>query len=357
VDLIWPPGLIPPQKPPTLLYLDLNHWINLSKARLDRKTGARYQGLLEACRRAVLERRVRIVLSGSFVQEFWAIPNPRQRDDLVDLIDELTNFEYLLSLVDVIYLELQATLDEMTGAPGHRYSPLNIVGRGLLYSFGMAGGLRLVDADGRDTTAEARLQGGPEFERRFKDLERTGERMLLAGARDEDIPGMREKGYAPEIPRNGLADNVKIEQAFADTQLNEHWRRGRLRDVLTGREVYLELNEMLGAELAVRKLTLEDVAGNLPDARRLVLSMPSRAVTVELKTGYHRDSRRRWNSNDLYDISAMAVAVPYCDIVFTDAAVRNGLIRAKFDKRMDTMLPRTPDELSAMLDNTHRRAP
>jgi len=343
-----------PARPPALMYLDLNHWINLSKARLGRESGARYQRLLGVCRRAVNEKRVRIVLSGSFVEEFSAIPNPQQRNDLVDLIDELTDFEYLPGLVEVMKLELQATLDVMTGSRGLGFLPIELVGRSLLHTFGMVGGLLIVDENERDTTAEQREQGGPEFETRFKELERTAERMLLAGPSDEDIPRLRKEGYAPEIPRQSHADNVKIEQAFADNQLDEHWRRGRLRDVLTAREAHLELNDMLVAELNARRLTLETVAGDLADARRLVLSMPSRAVTVELKTRYHRDASKRWTTNDFHDIHAMAVAVPYCDIVFTDAAARNGLIGAKLHDRMGTILPRTPEELSALLETRAR---
>lgn len=350
VELIWPPGLVGPTRPPALMYLDLNHWINLSKARLGRESGARYQNLLHACRRAVDEKRVRIVLSGSFWEEFSAIPNPQQRNDMVDLIDELTDFEYLAGSVEVMMLELQATLDAMTATRGFGYSTVELVGRSLLHTFGMVGGLRIVDQDGKDTTAALHAQRGPEFAHRFMELERTAERMLLAGPSDEEIPSLRKGGYAPERPRQRIVDNLKIEQTFADDQLDEHWRRGRLRDVLTGRELFLELNDMLRAELEVRQLGLKNVGGNLADARRLVLSMPSRAVTVELKTRYHRDANKRWTTNDLHDIHAMAVAVPYCDIVFTDAAARSGLLAAKLPQRMNTVLPRTPDELVGLLN-------
>ncbi|MFF1880563.1 hypothetical protein ACFVVC_03725 [Pseudarthrobacter sp. NPDC058196] len=345
-DLVWPPGLTRPATPPALLYLDLNHWINLTKAKLQRGSAERYQALLYECRLALAERRTRILLSAPLVEEIYAIRDPRQRNDLADLIEELTDFEYMASLVDVRKLELQATLDEMTGTQGLSFSPIPLIGKSLLHAFGKVGGLRLMGADGeavdRNTLEPERLQ-------QLRALEHQAERALIAGPSDEEVPGMRERGYAPEVHRESLAGNVRIEQHFADKQLSESWRRGRLRDVLLAREVNLELNDMLSAELAARHRTLGEVAGNLKDARRLVLSMPSSCVTVELKTHYHRDAKKRWSVNDLHDINAMSIAVPYCDIVFTDAAARNGLIRAKLHERLNTILPRTPEDLAGIL--------
>jgi hypothetical protein len=345
-ELVWPPALKRPATPPTLLYLDLNHWINLAKAKLQRGSAARYQDLLYQCRRAVTEKRIRILLSAPLVEEIYAIRDPRQRNDLANLIEELTHFEYMASLVDVKKLELQATLDAMTKTRGLAFSPVPLVGKSLLHAFGRVGGLRLVDADGLSVE---RNTLDPERQERLRALERQAERMLIAGPSDEDLPGMRERGYAPEVHRESLVGNVRIEQHFADEQLSESWRRGRLRDVLAGREVNLELNDMLTAELTARAMTLSDVVDNLTDARRLVLSMPSSCVTVELKTHYHRDAKKRWSVNDLHDISAMSLAVPYCDIVFTDAAARNGLVRAKLHERMNTILPRTPEDLANIL--------
>ena len=343
VDLVWPPDLLPPSRPPALLYLDLNHWIGLSKARLGRESGSRYQSLLEALRLVTEGRRVRILLSGSLVQEISAIRDPGQREHLAAVIEELTEFEYLAGLVDVRKLELQAVMDAMTGTRGLGLGPVQLIGKSLLHSFGMVGGLRVVDANGEPVAL------GAQDRERLAGLERIAEKMLVAGPTDDDVPGLQELGYAPEIPRDALVTNALIEQEFADRQLSETWRRGRLRDVLIAREVNLELNEMLAAELHARGLTLADVATSLPEARRLVLSMPSSCVVVEMKTSYHRDSRKRWTINDLHDIHAMSLAVPYCDIVFTDAAARDAVRRAKLHKRMNTLLPRTPEELREIL--------
>jgi hypothetical protein len=117
------------------------------------------------------------------------------------------------------------------------------------------------------------------------------------------------------------------------------------------RELMIELNEMLDEQLKSHKTSLgELVKEDRNTIRALVRSMPSAEVSVELKTAYHRNSGKIWSTNDIHDLDAMALAVPYCDVVFTDAAARHALITSGLDARMRTDLPRRPDQLADLLD-------
>ena len=78
--------------------------------------------------------------------------------------------------------------------------------------------------------------------------------------------------------------------------------------------------------------------------------MPSTRVAVSLKERYHRDSRHEWTPNDINDIDALAVAVPYCDAVFTDKAARNGVDQSRELRIFGTVLPRTPEALTEWLN-------
>ncbi|MGH3193196.1 MAG: hypothetical protein ACRDOL_39285 [Streptosporangiaceae bacterium] len=66
---------------------------------------------------------------------------------------------------------------------------------------------------------------------------------------------------------------------------------------------------------------------------------PSSRVAISLKTRYHRDGRHQWTPNDIHDIDALAVAVPYCDAVFTDKAARNALAASPELRLFGTFLP------------------
>jgi hypothetical protein len=77
--------------------------------------------------------------------------------------------------------------------------------------------------------------------------------------------------------------------------------------------------------------------------------MPSGDVAVTLRTEYHRDATFKWKRNHVFDIDALSVAVPYCDIVATDKQAVDALTRVKITERTGTLVVRTLDEVAAAL--------
>lgn len=49
-----------------------------------------------------------------------------------------------------------------------------------------------------------------------------------------------------------------------------------------------------------------------------LLSLPTRKVSITMKSHYLRDVQRDWTINDFRDIHALSLAIPYCDVVVTD---------------------------------------
>jgi hypothetical protein len=79
--------------------------------------------------------------------------------------------------------------------------------------------------------------------------------------------------------------------------------------------------------------------------------MPSSEVAIELKTAWHRNPAKTWAANDVHDIDALALAVPYCDIVVTEKACHHVLKNAGIDKRMHTLLLRDLRDLTLSLNS------
>ena len=77
--------------------------------------------------------------------------------------------------------------------------------------------------------------------------------------------------------------------------------------------------------------------------------MPSTYVTIQLKVHNHKTRSSALNPNDMYDFAALANAVPYCDIVFTDHAARKALLARHVDSYLSTSLPRDANDLVALL--------
>ncbi len=77
--------------------------------------------------------------------------------------------------------------------------------------------------------------------------------------------------------------------------------------------------------------------------------MPSMRVSIELKTMFHRNPQTRWISNTIFDIDAMSVAVPYCDIVVTDKEAHRTIEQTKLSRQMETEVLCRPSELASRL--------
>jgi hypothetical protein len=210
----------------------------------------------------------------------------------------------------------------------------------------MRGGLRIKDKQGQDVTAAMSLD--TDFATRLREYERLAEFMFLAGPADQDLPSLKTNGYDPAAAWKVTEERARQERDFANA-VPVTLRRGRLRDAVCAREVNIELRSALDAELTIRGISWDDVVSDREDARQLALTMPSTRVAIELKTRYHRDPNKTWTTNDINDIDAMASAVPYCDVVFADAAAQNALVASHTGKLMSTALPRLPSELGKLL--------
>jgi hypothetical protein len=169
---------------------------------------------------------------------------------------------------------------------------------------------------------------------------------LLAGPRDEDLPSLAEWGYDPRAA-------IKIAQRRAEQEEklrmeldgDTRWRRDRLRDVVAAREMAHELMDAILKALADRQLSSNDVFPDRESLRRFMRSMPSTDVAITLKTTRHRDPNLRWTANDITDVDALSLAVPYCDVVVTENFAHHVLTVSGIAKRMDIVVLRTLDDL------------
>jgi hypothetical protein len=348
--LVWA-QVVRPQVP--LVYLDINHLIGLARATVD-PTGASpgYVALLDATRRAVAEQRAMFPLSGAHLWEISAIKSPRQRRDLANVMEELSGFRYLLGRSQIAQLEVEAGIQDILGEdPDPLAFPL--VRSTFGHAMGVRGGMHIYNEDGSDGTEFARQSmGDAAYEKFIGEANYMVERGVLDGPSDEDVPMLRaEYGYAPEVPRQSAESSVAFELDLAE-RLDEdpQWRRGRLRDVVSAREIAHEWLDTINRVNQERARNGKHPVQADDDMRQLMSAMPHTQVAISVKTQYHRNPQHRWAINDIIDIDAASVAYPYCDAVFTDKAVRAALVNSSELRTIGTYLPRTPFDLSDWLN-------
>ena len=80
--------------------------------------------------------------------------------------------------------------------------------------------------------------------------------------------------------------------------------------------------------------------------------MPSFDVSVTLKSSLHRDANHEWTNNDIFDIRALSLTIPYCDVVVTDNAMCSHVMRHNLPQRYATIviskLTELPDHLGSL---------
>jgi hypothetical protein len=355
--LVWA-SVVRPRSP--IVYLDLNHFILMARvaAGAARITPG-YRELLEAVRKAVREERIVVPLSAAHLFEMAAISDPSQRAHLADVMEELSGFRYLLGRMEVAELEVRAGFEE--AFEEQRSLPsVSLIGPSFGWSFGMRGGVKIVDEGGRDASVATRREmGDEEFDAFMAYANRTLERQILAGPSDEEAKILRaEYGYNPELALGSRDSRLAFElDLSARLTSDPSWRRGRLRDVVSAREITHEFLDV------INRVTAERVrAGRLtfgegdPRIRIFMASMPHVQIAISMKTRYHRDPNHRWTTNDITDIDALSVAYAYCDVVFTDRAARAALVNSTELRVFSTRLPRTPQELVEWIEQQPRLA-
>ncbi len=311
-ELIWPSLLRAPSPLKPLIYLDLNHWIYLAQAKRGHVSGKRVVATLDAARQAKRSGEAVFVLSGSLYVEMAKILDPAQRAAVGDVMEELTEFSTLMSRVVVMELELDAALHHR-GFPGPPFATVELLGRGVKHAFGLEAGFQIMGPSGDETEQVRQRFGSVEFDRRLAELWRNFERSSLRGPTDDEVPDLRKEGWKPEVAIATAERRAQQEREQTIRLDGEggRWRRGDLlRRVVVARELMIEFQNILPRALTPRRITLEQIADNPQGASLFVRSMPSTAVALEIKAAWHRNRDKKWTANDVYDIDALAIAVP-----------------------------------------------
>ncbi|MEU5874095.1 hypothetical protein AB0A73_21380 [Glycomyces sp. NPDC047369] len=303
--------------------------------------GEPYLDALEVCREAAQDGRVVFVLSGLHYMELSHNSSVERRKDLASIMEELSGFKSLLGREAIMKFEIESMLDSKFGRATQTYQSAQLVGDGSGYAFGMKGGFYFGDDNGVDSSAELReMMGAEAFDEMMAEINRLGERYVLGGPEENDLPRLARMGYQSDIAKQAAEKRARQETEQRERHNGTEWGSGpRLTDVIILRELLVELLDLVLADLLRRGFTgVEELISDSTSIRNVVLSMPTALVSALLKAEHHRNYSNAWTSNDIFDIDAMSLAVPYCDIVVTENHRCNDLKKLKLDKKLNTVV-------------------
>jgi hypothetical protein len=341
----WPSGLERPEPGPLLVYLDLNHWIGLAKAAKGHRDGVPYIDALASCRGALAEERAIFPLSGVHYMEVTKIGRRDRRSDLAATMMELSRFNTLIGRAKLLDIEREAAIDAVALPRAFKPAPWPYLAWGVMHCLGRTGAFR--------------LEGSPEMMQQVPDdLVQRIETEAQLRFEYASLAGPQSDAEQHELERGGWepAGSAKVAEERAQAERDqvkrfnddEHYRRERLHDVVYAREVVTEF-DALNKSLTSRPPVTRTLLSTKEQLDAMLALMPSLTVTIELKAGYHRNPQTNWTSNAIFDIDAMSVAVPYCDVVVADSQVRSTLRQSKLHEAMGTTIISSPDELVGVL--------
>jgi hypothetical protein len=313
------------------VYLDQNKWIDLARAATGRAEGGRFVEALAAARDAVAAGTAVFPLD---LYRYWETSKrgrDRSRNDVVDVMRELSRQQTMALPLGILDMELDAALQRRFGRPEF-VRQQTVFGTGLRhitgdqmnwpkpdYSALPDGGASV--PDDRRTQLELAL-----IEVIEEHLHRAGPDTFRAAGFDLAVAdhGKRfvefENKVAASIAEHGLTGGA-VDQAV---------RGADLGDIRPAAASALDRIGLTWEEFIER--------ATVADLMRFMDDLPTRYVTNVMRSAKHRQTEQRWEPNDFIDVVALPVAAVYCDVVVTERQWVHRLRQGKVDQRYDTVL-------------------
>jgi len=183
------------------VYLDLNTIIYIARALSgDTKVPGSYVDLYTSALRAKFEQRAMFPLSGEHLWETSKITNPKQRGDLANILETLSDYNYLLGRTVIAELEFEAGMAKIMGEDiSARSVPL--VRPTFGQAFGWVGGMKIRNSAGGDGSDAVRAQmTDADFDKLMARMNYEMDRRMLRGPSDEDLEVLRaDPNFQPEV--------------------------------------------------------------------------------------------------------------------------------------------------------------
>lgn len=309
------------QERPIVVYLDMNVWVSM--ARGSSQGDERWTAARSALEKAVSRGQAVIPLAPAHYMELWHRRDQRSREQLGALMRDLTGYATIPSPYLVRRGEVRALVTQLMGVPSSMPSTSDLLGHGAAHAFGAPHGrLRFVESlASADGAASERPAVAPPDD--WWVLDRSGpawEWFQLVGTQ----AFLESEGVDRTPEHRSGTQHMQSEVRLRENIIREPGTPSQLWDFLVADELKSlteEINEV-AAELDAdpHLFFFSGALGRTgPESvHAFIAALPSAFAWATLRYRKHRDLTHPWEQHDWTDISALSVAVPYCDVVITE---------------------------------------
>ncbi len=322
------------KRPPLHIFLDLNHWIYLSREYHGRSQQKAASGIAHSLLERVHKEEVRIPLGTIHFLEHLQNENPARRERLAEVFELYSRGWCFGSWKDICEFEVrQALRHVLDGSVPKRPA---VFGRGFMFTTS-AGGREILSKD--HTKESLALYAAVSA--------RPG---ALFGLLTSTIEANRKK-------QKTVTANLSRENAVAAEDL-------RVRRRQCSREEYrrahyagytMQFEKLLVEELALLNRSMQDFLGlGQENLLRFWSGVPTMDTDCELTAYRDRQWSRKVAPNDVRDLAQLAIAVPYCDAVVVEKFWMRAIIEAALGQKYGTAVFSGLAELMTFLDSGRR---
>lgn len=315
------------------VYLDQWVWVGLARAFHKDKPSDEEADALALAQSAVKLGLASFPLSFFHYSETYTARNRERRRRLADVMADVSKFHSIAPENKLLVPEVDEALHRRFGRPIDRRKH-NVFGIGIAHAFGEPDAA-LPDDFRRDARVE-------EWVYRWEYLSLAGPQPEVPGSEEIDMEVWKAPAREFALRQEKLAEEL---QALG-------YRRDRVADAVAAQEFW-NLVESALREAMERAGLAEGLlmAGGKESLYEFMEDVPTRNVALKLRTLRHHNPQQKWTRTDLADIGALAVAVPYCDVVVTEARWADALRRENLDQKYSTKLLRSSAELRTLLSS------
>jgi hypothetical protein len=336
---------------PTIIYLDQLHWIHLAQVRTGHASGLQYKEAYDFLYAQKKAGKIVCPLSLTHYMELQATSSYRQRTDVASVMAELSAYMTISSTSVLRIAEIDHALKKHFGKPTE---PATVKPFGLGASFAGSGQNKLMTLTGSKEVMDdfARAVGGidkvKELEARYAVM---AEFELLRGPHEIQLQDLRQYyNYAPEAAEAIAHKRAAQEEELARQLKANPSQMNNLDGVVTARYLYWELFEPLYNALKSIDMTIQDfLALGRGGVTQFIHDIPTADVLIAFIKANLKNLHRTWKKNDIHDMDALAIAIPYCDVVVTEKHAYTQLLKAGVEQKYHTKLLRRLEDLPAVL--------
>lgn len=323
------------------VYLDQMKWIDLARAQVGHPKGEPFVRHLREFERLVGEGRLRLPLSAAHYYETGKQRDERRRQQLTATMMHLSQSLRIAPPHIIVPWEARRALAAILNLPLSVHN-IPLFGEGAAHAHASPSLRYDAPAEYRGTPLPEDVRAA--LERRARPL---FEEALLSASAPAGLPD-ELRVVLGEF--KSLTDDKFVKGQNDVAAELQKLGRHRLDDVMLGTAVADIMTPLLEAASSMNVSLIEDVidAGRM---KELVEHMPSRWVEMKLRRVRQANPQKRWHGNDLNDVTALAIAIPYCDVVVTERSWAAMVSDAKVPRRFDTLVTNSMDDvIESLLD-------